>query len=130
MALQLKTTNEKSKDRVTVKTKLASITVTSTLLALGMCIVRSVLYIPYTLNSWPGYTGILIPLEMTILSLLLFCSVVYASDLKSGVLEIVNNIKPVPSIRPSKKSGLKPSINASLTGLNAANSKTQPSEIV
>lgn len=95
MAVQLKNTSEKNKERVGVKTKLASITVTSTLLALAMCIVRSVLYIPYTLNSWPEYTGILIPLEMIVLSPLLFCSVVYGTDLKVGVLEIVNNIRPV-----------------------------------
>ncbi|KAJ3258943.1 hypothetical protein HK103_003084 [Boothiomyces macroporosus] len=70
--------------------KLESLTLTSTMFGVALCIVRTVTYIPYILNTWPTITGILIPLEMTILPPLLFCSIVYGAKLKTKKHTLTN----------------------------------------
>ncbi|KAJ3270533.1 hypothetical protein HDV01_007736 [Terramyces sp. JEL0728] len=77
--------------------KLESLTLTSTMFGVALCIVRTITYIPYILNTWPTITGILIPLEMTILPPLLFCSIVYGAKLKTKKHTLTNFVSSVIS---------------------------------
>lgn len=60
-----------------------SLTVTSTGFGLVLCVVRTVIYIPYILGTFgPVYTGTLIPIEMCLLPPLCFFSIVFGAKLK------------------------------------------------
>ncbi|KAJ3270531.1 hypothetical protein HDV01_007734 [Terramyces sp. JEL0728] len=65
--------------------KLESLKLTSAMFGILLCVVRTVTYIPYILNTFgPVWTGVLIPIEMIILPPLIFLSIVYGARLKTG----------------------------------------------
>ncbi|KAJ3323267.1 hypothetical protein HDV06_002034 [Boothiomyces sp. JEL0866] len=60
-----------------------SLTITSTAFGVILCIVRTVIYIPYILGTFgPVYTGTLIPIEMCLLPPLCFFSIAFGAKLK------------------------------------------------
>ncbi|KAJ3268235.1 hypothetical protein HDV01_003254 [Terramyces sp. JEL0728] len=66
--------------------RLESLAITSIVFALVLCLVRTVVYIPFILNTWPSITGILIPIEFIILPLLCFLNIAYGSKLKINII--------------------------------------------
>ncbi|KAJ3273594.1 hypothetical protein HDV01_004361 [Terramyces sp. JEL0728] len=67
---------------VAASQQLESLTVTSGIYAIMLCVTRTVFYIPYILNTWPSITGILIPIQLCILPPLCFLNIIYGSKLK------------------------------------------------
>ncbi|KAJ3273352.1 hypothetical protein HDV01_004569 [Terramyces sp. JEL0728] len=60
-----------------------SLTITSAGFGLVLCIVRTVIYIPYILSTFgPVYTGTLIPIEMCLLPPLCFFSIAFGAKLR------------------------------------------------
>ncbi|KAJ3309014.1 hypothetical protein HDV04_000565 [Boothiomyces sp. JEL0838] len=69
--------------QVTGKTEqYESLTMTSTIFAILLLLIRCVLYIPYILNLWPAETALLTPIEMCIITPLCFLNVAFGSKLK------------------------------------------------
>ncbi|KAJ3318048.1 hypothetical protein HDV06_000860 [Boothiomyces sp. JEL0866] len=62
--------------------QLESLTVTSGMYAIMLCLTRTVFYIPYILNTWPPITGILVPIQLCILPPLCFLNIIYGAKLK------------------------------------------------
>ncbi|KAJ3270532.1 hypothetical protein HDV01_007735 [Terramyces sp. JEL0728] len=88
--------------------KLESLTITSSMFGILLCVIRTVTYIPYILNTFgPVWTGVLIPIEMSLLPPILFLSIVYGSKMKtgSGMLSGAINSFSTSSNGP-KKNGL------------------------
>ncbi|KAJ3273351.1 hypothetical protein HDV01_004568 [Terramyces sp. JEL0728] len=60
-----------------------SLTITSAGFGLVLCVVRTVIYIPYILGTFgPVYTGTLIPIEMCLLPPLCFFSIAFGAKLR------------------------------------------------
>lgn len=72
--------------------RLESLAFTSTVFALILCLVRTVIYIPFILNTWPSITGVLIPIEFIILPPLCFLNILYGSKLKINFIRKSNSL--------------------------------------
>ncbi|KAJ3313600.1 hypothetical protein HDV04_001817 [Boothiomyces sp. JEL0838] len=87
--------------------KLESLTLTSAMFGILLCIIRTATYIPYILNTFgPVWTGVLIPIEMTLLPPILFLSIVFGAKIKTGSGLISNINSFTTSSTGYKKHGL------------------------
>ncbi|KAJ3317396.1 hypothetical protein HDV06_001664 [Boothiomyces sp. JEL0866] len=65
---------------------LESLTVTSVAFAIALCLIRTLIGIPFILDIWPTVTPYLIPLEMILLPPICFLSIAYGSKLRVNIL--------------------------------------------
>lgn len=65
---------------------LESLTVTSVAFAIALCLIRTVIGIPFILDIWPAITPYLIPLEMILLPPICFLSIAYGSKLRVNIV--------------------------------------------
>ncbi|KAJ3308393.1 hypothetical protein HDV04_001338 [Boothiomyces sp. JEL0838] len=71
--------------------RLESLTVTSIAFALALCLIRTLIGIPFIMNIWPTVTPLLIPIQFTILPPICFLSIAYGSRLKVNLLPKLNS---------------------------------------